>query len=172
MWDRAESPTVVNGLRVVVQPGKLRLCMNPMYINLFIRYQPLRYERIIEMMHYVRPDDFLYATDDKSGYWQLAMHPDAFRFLAFQWQGTPFYFPACAFGLAPACGWYLDMKLEVYRPMRERGARLTFLLDDHAAAATGPGRVKYLCRTVIMILSALGFTLSFKKSCMIPTRRP
>ncbi len=76
------APTVVNGLRVVVQPSKLRLCMNPMYINAFIRYQPLRYERLVDLMHYVRPEDYLYATDDKSGYWQISMHPDSFRFIA------------------------------------------------------------------------------------------
>ncbi|GIL77963.1 hypothetical protein Vretifemale_7423, partial [Volvox reticuliferus] len=109
------------------------------------------------MMH-SRPDNFLYATDDKLGYWQLAMHPDAFRFRALQGQRTLFHFPACAFGLAPACGWYSDMKLEVYRAMRERRARLIFLIDDHAAEATGPQRANYLCRTVVMILSDLGLS--------------
>ncbi|GIL67182.1 hypothetical protein Vafri_20619, partial [Volvox africanus] len=92
---------------------------------------------------YVRPDDFLYAADDKSGYWQLTMHPDLFRFLAVRWQGELYYF--LRFGLTAGCGWFSDMKMEVYRLIRERGVYMAFLVDDHAAAATLPGQTKYLC---------------------------
>ena len=170
-WEGPAAPVVVNGLRVVVQPDKLRLCMNPMYINLFMRYRPLKYERITDMMHYVQPEDYLLATDDKSGYWQLAMHPDSYRYLAFEWQEEIFYWPHMPFGIAPACRLYTAMKLEVFRPLRQRSARLTFLIDDVACVAESQGQAKFLGRTLIQLLSALGFTLSFKKCRMIPAQR-
>ncbi len=69
-------------MRVVEQLGKLHLCMNPMYLNVFVRYARLKYKTLMtDMQYYVRPEDWLYATDDKSGYWQMAMHPSAFRFI-------------------------------------------------------------------------------------------
>ena len=67
-WQGPEPPTVINGLRVVEQPGKLRLCINPMYGKLFMRYSQFKYERLADMKDYLRRGDWLYTTDDKQAF--------------------------------------------------------------------------------------------------------
>ena len=75
-WPFPEPPTVVNGLKVWDDKlPKLRLCINPMYINLFLKYEPLKYDRLQDLMDIIGLGDFMTTSNDKSGYWQLDMHP-------------------------------------------------------------------------------------------------
>lgn len=47
-WTLGEPPTVVNGLKVVDDKPKLRLCVNPMHINSFMAYEPVKYEQLTD----------------------------------------------------------------------------------------------------------------------------
>nr|AAM94957.1 reverse transcriptase [Volvox carteri f. nagariensis] len=167
----APSPTVVNGLRVVEKDGKLRLCINPMYINCFLRYRPVKYERLAEVPSYLLPEDWLYTTDDKSGYWQLSLHEREHTYLAMRWRGQTLFWPHLPFGLAPACHLYTSMKLEVFRPLRQLGVRMSFLIDDQMGAAGSKAAAQFQCGAVVRLLAALGFTLSLSKCQLIPRRR-
>ena len=110
-WAAEEAPTVINGLRVVDDKApKLRLCLNPMYINLFLRYQPVQYERLGDVMQLAEEGDYAFTTDDKSGYWQCAMHPSMWRYLAFEVNGRVYCFTHLPFGVAPACYIYTMIK--------------------------------------------------------------
>ncbi|KXZ50413.1 hypothetical protein GPECTOR_16g587 [Gonium pectorale] len=160
VWDLPTRPVVVNGLLVVEQTDKLRLCMNP-----------LQYERLTDVAAYLQRGEFCYATDDKSGYWQLATHPDSWPYLAVEWDGVTYYWPHLPFGLAPACRQYTALQRELFRPLRRHGVRLTFLIDDHLGVAASRAAALYQCRTTIMIMAALGFTLSWKKCRWIPAQQ-
>ena len=68
-WPFSQPPTVVNGLRVVDDKlPKLRLCINPMYVNLFMRYIPVHYEKLTDLVDLLAPEDYMFTSDDKSGY--------------------------------------------------------------------------------------------------------
>ncbi|KAL0022738.1 hypothetical protein WJX77_009604 [Trebouxia sp. C0004] len=47
---------------------KLRLCINPMYINRFLKYEPLKYDRLQDLIDIIGPGDFMSTSDDNSGY--------------------------------------------------------------------------------------------------------
>jgi len=67
-WAGLEPPVVTNGLLVVDDRApKLRLCINPMYPNLFFKYWPVKYERLEDLVPLAEPGDFAFTTDDKSG---------------------------------------------------------------------------------------------------------
>ncbi|GLC46806.1 hypothetical protein PLESTM_001928300 [Pleodorina starrii] len=166
-WTGPGKPRVINGLLVVVG-AKLRLCLNTMYVNAFIAYVRFLYERLRDMKAYVRPGDFLYATDDKSGYWQIPMHPDMWTYLGMEWESQIWVWPFLPFGLAPACRIYTVIKQEVYRPIRERGVRMSSLIDDQSGAAESEPKAKFQCRQVVRICAALGFTLSIGKCQFLP----
>ena len=166
-WGR---PTVINGLRVV-DGKKLRLCMNPMYPNLFMEIPPLKYESLADLPGFLHKGDFMFTTDDKSGYWNLLLHPDMYRFAAFEWQGNWYYWLAMAFGFAPACWVYSLLKQELFRPLRQRGVNLAFLIDDCAVAARNMAAAQHLCGAVVDLLTALGFTLSLEKCQLYPAPR-
>ncbi|KXZ41104.1 hypothetical protein GPECTOR_793g15 [Gonium pectorale] len=162
-------PTVVNGLRVV-SGKKLRLCMNPMYVNQFMDVPALKYESVKDMPGYLRRGSFMFTTDDKSGYWNLQLHPSMYPYAAFEWQGRVLYWPVLAFGFAPACWTYSLLKQELFRPLRECGVDLSYLKDDCLAAAESRPAAQYLCRAVVRLLTALGFTLSLDKCQLRPAQ--
>ncbi len=93
------------------------------------------------------------------------------RFVAFEWQGTVWYWPSLAFGLAPACHQYTHLKLELLRPLRAAGLRLSFLIDDLFLAVQGRGKAQWLARALVELLVSLGFTLSLSKCQLVPQQR-
>ncbi len=66
-YDAWGEPTVVSPLRIVEKEGKLRRCINPMYINLFIRYKPVHYESLRDLTTLLHEDSYMFTLDDKSG---------------------------------------------------------------------------------------------------------
>ena len=166
-------PTVINGLRVVMGADgkKFRLCMNPMYPNLFMEIPPLKYESILDVRGFVQKGDCLFTTDDKSGYWNLLLHPSMYRYVAFQWDNVTYYWPTLAFGLAPACWVYSTLKLEMFRPLRACGMDLAFLIDDCLGAARSVGEARFQCRLLVELMTTLGFTLSLNKCQLQPSAR-
>lgn len=169
VWGGSVAPTVVNGLLVVDDKApKLRLCTNPMFVNLFLRRQPLKYDRIRDVADFIHPDDYLYTTDDKSGYWHVPIHPQFWKYLAFNLEGVDYCFTHMPFGIAPACWVYTTIKSELYRPFRAAGVRMSFLIDDQMGAACGKAAAKFQCRVITEIITSVGFTLSLGKCHLLP----
>ena len=130
-WPFTHPPTVVNGLRVVDDKlPKLGLCINPMYINLFLRYEPLQYERLVNLTNIIKLGEYMTTSDDKSGYWQLDMHPDMWQYLGFEYKGVYYCFKVLPFGISIACWIYSIIKREIYKPLQDAGSRLHYLIDD------------------------------------------
>jgi hypothetical protein len=170
-WAAEEPPVVVNGLRVVDDKApKLRLCLNPMYPNLFFRYQPVQYERLSEIPHLAEVGDFAFSTDDKSGYWQCALHPAMWKYLAFQFEGRVYCFTHLPFGVAPACYVYTLIKQEIYRPLRDMGLRMVALIDDQLSMQKGEARTAFQCDAMCRLLESLGWYLSLPKCQLAPTQ--
>ncbi|KAL0029142.1 hypothetical protein WJX77_010255 [Trebouxia sp. C0004] len=67
-WIEKDPPKVVNGLKVVTDKPKKRLCISPMYINAHMRYEPVRYEKLTDLSDMIEQGDYLTTSDDKSGY--------------------------------------------------------------------------------------------------------
>ncbi len=86
-----------------------------------------------------------------------------YPYVAFEWQGRPYYWPALAFGLAPACWVYSTLKRELFH-----GIDLAFLIDDCCSAARSREAAQFQCRILVELLTALGFTLSVNKCQMAP----
>lgn len=66
--------------------------MHPMYNDLFIKHNSLKYEQLKDLVNNVQPGDFLTTSDDRSGYLQLDMHPDMWRYLGFQYKSSCYCF--------------------------------------------------------------------------------
>jgi len=172
-WAAASKPVVVNGLRVVDDKApKLRLCLNPMYINLFMRYKPVKYERVQDVAHLAEEGDFAFTTDDKSGYWQVPMHPAMWKYLAFMVGGRVYCFTHLPFGVAPACYIYTAIKQAIYRPLRAWGLRIVALIDDQISLQRGPARTAGQGWAMCRLLGALGWFLSWNKCQLMPTQLP
>jgi len=128
-WPFAEPPKVVNGLKVV-EGKKNRLCINPMYINVFMEYFTVKYEGVRDLVDIIQLGDFMSTSDDKSGYWQLPLHPDMWQYMGMAWKDRYIVWRMTAFGISVLPWIYSTVKQEVYRTLRLRGIRLGYLIDD------------------------------------------
>ena len=163
-WAEPEPITVISGLGVAIDRNdKKRLILDARYINLFDRYEGFSYESLSDVPQYLQPEDFIMLTDLKAGYHQVKMHPSTYRFLGIAYKGQVYYFAHLPFGLSSACKAYTVLMGEVYRPLRLRGQRMTYLIDDAFFAWRGQKEAKREGLMVLMILAALGLFLSIPK---------
>jgi hypothetical protein len=152
---------------------KLRLIIDPAYVNMLLRYEPLRYEQLADVKEYAKPGDWATTTDEKSGYFHIPLHPSMWTHFGIHWQGQHYVFTHMAFGIGPACRAYTVLKQELFRVIRARGnVRMSFLIDDQCNLAQGRLLAQFQAATILSMQRALGFTLSLHKCQLEPTQRP
>lgn len=155
------------------KPQKLRQIIDPAYINLLLKYMPLRYEQLTDVPHYAQPGDWATTTDEKSGYYHIPLHPSMWTHFGVCWEGEYYVFTHMAFGIGPACRTYTILKTELFRVLRERGSvRMTFLIDDQCNLAKTKEMAYFQAAAILMMQWALGFTLSLTKCQLTPTQTP
>lgn len=110
-------------------------------------------------------------TDAKSGYHHIPMHRDTWTYLAVEIDGSLYAYTHMPFGLATACRIYTTVMGEVYRPFRMNNQNMTYLIDD--ALFAFPSRPQGMFRTItlLLVLTALGFHLSWENCDLIPIQR-
>ena len=82
------------------------------------------------------------TSDDKSNYWQMAMHPDTWKYLAFRFKGKQYCWCAAPFGVMDIPFKCTTAKQVIYKPVRQMGARLVTMLDDRAAVESAIPRAR------------------------------
>lgn len=66
-----EELDVISPLGVVDQDGKWRMFPNARYVNLFLKELPFKYQRLRDILSFVRKDSFISTWDLKSGYYHV-----------------------------------------------------------------------------------------------------
>ncbi len=164
-------PLIVNSLGVAAKGDKLRLVIDPAYPNLLLKYLPLRYEQLADLMAYIEEGDWATTTDEKSGYHHQALDPELWTLLGICWEGKYYVFTHMPFGVGPACRAYTTVKQELYRVLRTHGnVRLTFLIDDQINVAKTKALAEFQIYTIVLMKWALGFTISIPKCVLVPTK--
>ena len=96
------------------------------------------------------------------------MHPSTFKFLGIRYKGHVYYFTHLPFGLSSACRAYTIIMGQVFRPLRLRGQRMSYLIDDAFFVWLGKALAKQEGLIVLMVLTALGLFLSIPKCQLLP----
>jgi len=79
----------------------LRLILDLRHVN-YLHVPKFKFERLDMLQSLAKPNDRLDTIDLRNGYWQMNMHPSAFPYLGFCWQGQEYTFRVLPFGLASA----------------------------------------------------------------------
>ena len=173
-WDKvsAGQPKVVNGLGVVKNhKGKLRLILDCRYLNLFLPYEHFKYEQLSDAVEYLQPNDWFVLTDAKSGYHHIPMNQSTWTYLAIEIDGKLYAYTHMPFGLAIACRIYTTVMGEVYRPFRLNSQNMTYLIDEAIFAFRTRQQGSFRTMTLLLLLTALGFHLSWEKCELLPVQR-
>ena len=168
-WEAPEPITVINGVGDNVnRHGRTRLILDTRYISLFDRYSSFSYEKFGDLPRYLEQQDHMSLTDFKSGYLQLRMYINTFRFLGTEFAGQVHHFAALPFGLSSACHTYTRLIAEVYRPLRLKGQRMTFPIDDAAFVFASKPVAKFQVNGGAENIDSAGLSLSLKKCMLVP----
>lgn len=164
---------VVHPMSVAEHPvtGKLRLCVDANYVNLFEPYEPVQFELLLDVFPLVQSGDWGFVTDCTKGYLHLSLHPSAQRFLCVQFEGLVYKFKALPFGLSSAVKAYTDLMAVVYMPLRRQGWRFSFMIDDRIGLATTRMACWLHILTTVRVMCALGFHLGLAKCVLQPSQR-
>ena len=160
--DCTERPRVVAPLGVVDKKGpkKLRLIWDGVYTNTDLEVPKFRYETLKDLPEFLRPKDFLWSCDLKSGYHHVDMHPSAWPYLGFKWSDTYYVFTQLPFGLAIAPWAFTKLMRQLLARYRGRGQRVTNMVDDFLWANECGAESLRSQQWIIPDLEAHGFLLS------------
>jgi hypothetical protein len=125
-------PRVVNPINVVPKKsGKLRLILDlSLGVNPFVYSPSFKYERLRDLDQVAHRGARLMAVDLVNGYWQVRMHPEAYEYLGFEWEGQFYVFAVLPFGLSTA-PWCFTVLMRYFSAhLRAQGVALINYLDD------------------------------------------
>ncbi|CAL5224726.1 g7458 [Coccomyxa viridis] len=170
-------PLVVNPLNVVEHNGKLRLILDLVYVNYYIRKEGMkfRYEDIRQTSLYFKPDDHMFSVDLQKAYHHVDMHESTWDYLGFSWLGQTYTFTVMPFGLSPACWVFTKLTNELVGRWRALGIRVIHYIDDFlfAVAPDPDGKhslFKSVQEQVLGDIEASGFSLSVPKLVLDPQK--
>ncbi len=88
-----QAPLFISPLSVVERRGKLRLVLDLSELNSHCTPPPkFKYETIGTATEVFQPGDWMFSIDLEAAYHHVDMHPTAWPYLGFQWQGVNYMF--------------------------------------------------------------------------------
>lgn len=166
-------PRCVLPLGVVPKKGssKYRLIFDARYINSHLHVPSFKYESLSSLTEVLKPNDYMFTIDLKSGYHHIDMHEDTWEFLGFQWKGCFYQFVQLPFGLAPACWVFTTVTRELQKYWRADGHRCSCYIDDSLHAHQDMGVLLQWQQRVLGDLANAGFLVSDSKCSLEPEQR-
>ncbi|GJP77650.1 hypothetical protein CLOP_g8005 [Closterium sp. NIES-67] len=158
-------------LNVVEQCNKCRLILDLRKVNAHFHIPKFKYEGLSRITELIRPNDWLFTIDLKSGYHHVEMHPSCWRFLGFQFNGEYYCFRSVAFGLATAPFVFTQLIKQLAKRWRARGVRAVPYVDDLLFMYDSREQACLTCTEVLQDLKAAGFVINAKKSHMQPSHQ-
>ena len=125
---------MISPLNVVPQKNeKNRLILDLREVNDDVVMTRLKFERLQDVEFVGVYGDVMVGTDFTNGYWQVPMHPDAFEYLGFAWEGQYVVFCVLPFGLATAPWCFAKVMKALSGHVRSvLSAQMQNYLDDYA----------------------------------------
>jgi hypothetical protein len=173
-WDQQKhGDPVVHPMSVAVHPttGKLRLCIDANYVNVFEEYSPVKLELLPDVFPLLTQEDWCYVTDCTKGYFHLALHPSFQRFVSVAFAGQTYVFTVLPFGLSSAVKAYSSVMQAMYTPMRMRSMRFSFMIDDRLGLAHSYSRCWLDIFILVRLACSLGCHFGIPKCILWPQRQ-
>lgn len=115
---------------ITIQPSKPRLCINMMYLNLFMKDTPFNLDTLTDVPKTIGNNSFLTKLDDKSGYDNLFMSESSKPLLGFQWGGHYFCCNTLPFGWKNSAYVYHTKNLHAMSYLRNKAVSSLLYIDD------------------------------------------
>lgn len=163
-------PKVVNPLAVALSADKERLVLNNMYPNAFMKQMPFKYERLRDILTFLKKGGFISSWDLKSGYFHVTIHPKYRTYFGFKIGDAFLHFDAVCFGWSQACFVFTVVMQEIFLEVRERAIPVSFYIDDGLTADGLYGRCLWSVVLIVKLLNYLGAYFGLPKCRLKPSQ--
>lgn len=119
----------------------------------------------------MRPGDYMFTVDMKSGYHQIALKPSFQRFCCFQWKDRVYRWRVLPFGLSSAPRAYTKLSRCMLAFWRAKGIRVSNYIDDFIFFASSYEAALKLRDQVLLDMARFGWHISLSKSHLHPAQR-
>ena len=165
-------PWVVSPLRVVPKAGgKFRLILDLRRVNSFLAGASFRMESLTALTDIAAPGDCMISVDQTQGYYHVAMHPSAHRYMGFEWRGRYYTFRVLPFGLATAPRCFAKVMGVLVRHWRQQGVRMLAYLDDWLFVAASPSEARRIADMVLSDCAQAHIAVNRGKSQLDPVHQ-
>ncbi|GJP39448.1 hypothetical protein CLOM_g23818 [Closterium sp. NIES-68] len=161
----------VSPLNVVEQRDKCRLILDLRKINNYLDIPKFKYEGLNRVAELIRPGDWMFSIDLKSGYHHVEIHPSCWKFLGFHFKGDYYSFISLPFGLATASFVFTQLNKQLAKRWRASDVQVVPYVDDLLFLCNSHSDARSTCAAVVQDLKAAGFVINGKKSHLHPSRQ-
>ena len=147
---------------------KKRLCWNGRHVNDILQVPSFKMEHAPKAASVLRPGDYLFTVDMKSGYHQIPLKPSFQRYCCFEWQGRVYRWRVMPFGLSSAPRAYTKLSRVLLKYWRRQGIRCSNFMDDFLFAAASFAEAVALRDRVLADMVRFGWHVSLVKSLLQP----
>ena len=164
---------------LTVEPTKPRLCHDDRYVNLWTRDNPFNLENLKHIPRLVEQGMYMISCDEKSGYDHVKLTPNSSKYFGIQFGGWFLQYNTLPFGWKASPFIYQSIGMTVTSYLRNKGLLNIQYIDDRLVAGFS-GRenpvvdkakeISEASCDLIKLMTDLGYTLSLKKSSLIPSK--
>uniref|UniRef100_UPI003AAB97E8 uncharacterized protein n=1 Tax=Centroberyx gerrardi TaxID=166262 RepID=UPI003AAB97E8 len=151
--------------------GGVRPILDLRSLNNCIVERPFHMLTTKHLLECVQPGDWLTTIDLKDAYFHVPILPKHRKFLRFAFQGTAYEYQRIAFGYSLAPRTFSKCVETALEPLRRRGLRILFYLDDLILMAPTEELAMSHTAQLVRHISLLGFAINWKKSSPTPSQQ-
>jgi hypothetical protein len=119
----------------------------------------------------IEPGALMFKIDLKSGYHHVPVHPDYWKYLAFEWRGKCYQYKVLPFGLNVAPFYFVKVLKVLVKKWRGEGINVVLHYIDDMIFSLGvhPRRPMAIIKHVVQDLKEAGMVINLKKSVLEPS---
>ena len=150
---------------------KDRVCWNGKAINACMDPPTFKLEHAPKAAAMMKPGDYMFTVDMKSGYHQIPLKPSFKRFCCFEWKGAVYRWRVLPFGLSSAPRAYTKLSRCMLAYWRAQGVRVSNYIDDFIFFAASYEEAIALRDRILRDMAMFGWHISLSKSLLNPAQR-
>jgi hypothetical protein len=172
-WEPAECSSYVSPVHVVPKPHseKMRVVIDLRHLNEHCPTLPAKFERLKDLEHLARKDDWMFSLDLQDGYHQIPIAPQFRRFFTFEVLGQLYQAAALPFGWSLSPLVFTKVMRVPAAHLRSVGVRLLLYLDDWLFLAATRSDALATRALVDHLFRILGLRRNPEKGVWDPTQR-
>ena len=144
--------------------------INLKWVNAHVKYMKYKATTMRDVKRTITKDCYMTTIDLKDAFWNVAVHPDDRRFLAFRWRGKVYQYKCLPFGLTSSPRTLHKVLRPLIASLQLQGLKVQCYVDDLIIYGASAEQCHKATVHVRKVLEKHGFVLNLNKCQLTPSR--